>query len=98
MAQNNSDKLVWFLAGSALGAAIALLYAPQAGEDTRRYLSKQARKGRRVLEDVSEDLTDRGREMYEKGRRLADDAYDKGRRIADDAAELFERGKRIVEG
>lgn len=98
MAQNNSDKLVWFLAGSAIGAAIALLYAPQSGEDTRRYITKQARKSRRALEDVSEDLTDRGRELYEKGRRVADDAYEKGRRIADDAAELFERGKRIVEG
>ena len=98
MAQNNSEKLVWFLAGSAIGAAIALLYAPQSGEDTRRYLGRQARKGRRVIEDVSEDLSDRGREMYEKGRRLADDAYEKGRRIADDAAEMFERGKRIIEG
>jgi gas vesicle protein len=98
MAQNNSDKLVWFLAGSAIGAAIALLYAPQSGEDTRRYIGKQARKSRRALEDVSEDLTDRGREIYEKGRRLADEAYEKGRRIADDAAEMFERGKRIVEG
>jgi gas vesicle protein len=98
MAQNNSDKLVWFLAGSAIGAAIALLYAPQSGEDTRRYIGKQARKGRRALEDVSEDLSDRGRELYEKGRRLADDAFEKGRRVADDAVELFERGKRIVEG
>ena len=86
MAQNNSDKLIWFLAGSALGAAIALLYAPQSGEETRRTLGKQARKGRRVLEDVGEDLADRGRGLYEKGRR-----------IADDAADMIERGKRIIE-
>jgi len=98
MAQNNSDKLVWFLAGSAIGAAIALLYAPQSGEDTRRYLGKQARRSRRALEDATEDLTERGRDLYEKGRRVADDAYEKGRRIADDAVEMFERGKRIVEG
>ena len=86
MAQNNSDKLVWFLAGSAIGAAIALLYAPQSGEETRRTLHKHARKGRRVLEDVSGDLADRGRDLYEKGRRMADDA-----------AEMIERGKRIIE-
>jgi hypothetical protein len=30
----------------------------------------------------------------DKGREL----YDKGRRVADDAAELFERGRRLVEG
>src|SRR5215475_7885695 len=98
MAQNNSEKVVWFLAGTAIGAAIALLYAPQSGEDTRRYLGRQARKGRRMLEDVGGDLSDRGRDLYEKGRRMADDAYEKGRRIADDAAEMFERGKRIIEG
>jgi hypothetical protein len=30
----------------------------------------------------------------DKGR----DLYEKGRRVADDAAELFERGRRLVEG
>ena len=87
MAQNNSDRLVWFVAGTAIGAAIALLYAPQSGEHTRRYLGKKARKGRAALADAGEELFDKGRDMYEKGRRLADDA-----------AEVFERGRRIVEG
>lgn len=87
MAQNGSDKLVWFLTGAALGAAVALLYAPQAGEHTRRYLGKKARKGRHVLQDAGETVADKGREAFERGRRLADDA-----------AELFERGRRLAEG
>lgn len=84
---DNSGKLVWFLTGAALGAAVALLYAPQSGRDTRRYLGKKARHGREVIGDVSRDALDKGRELYEKGRKMADDA-----------ADLFERGRRLVEG
>ena len=87
MAQDNSGKLVWFLAGAAIGSAIALLYAPQSGKDTRRYINKKARQGREVVADAGRDMLDKGRELYEKGRR-----------VADDAAELFERGRRLVEG
>ena len=87
MAQNNSGKLVWFIAGAAIGSAIALLYAPQSGKDTRRYINKKARQGREAVADAGRDLVDKGRDLYEKGRR-----------VADDAAELFERGRRLVEG
>lgn len=84
---DNTSKVVWFFAGAALGSTIALLYAPQTGKDTRRYIGKQARKSREAIEDVSRDLADKGRELYEQGRR-----------VADDAAELFERGRRLVGG
>lgn len=87
MAQDNTDKLVWLLAGAALGATLALLYAPQSGRETRRLISKKARHTREVLADAGDDLADKGRELFEKGRR-----------VADEAVELFERGKRLVEG
>lgn len=87
MAQDNGGRLVWFVAGAAVGAAIALLYAPAAGSDTRRKIGERANEGREALRDT-------GREIYERGH----DLYDKGRRIADEAAELFERGRKLVEG
>jgi gas vesicle protein len=87
MAQDNSSRIVWFLAGAAIGAAIALLYAPQSGEETREYLGKRARQGRDKLAGAGQDLADKGRDLF-----------DKGRRVAGEAAELFERGRRIVEG
>jgi len=34
--EDNTSKLVWFLAGAAIGSAIALLYAPASGDETRR--------------------------------------------------------------
>jgi len=87
MAQESGDKVVWFLAGAAIGAAIALLYAPASGEETRAKLLDKANEGRDLLGDRGRDLMDRGRELYSKGKTMADDA-----------AEMLERGRKIVEG
>jgi gas vesicle protein len=87
MPSNTSDSLIWFIAGAAIGASVALLYAPQKGRDTRRLIIRKTRHGREVVTDASRDLADKGRELF-----------DKGRRVADDAAELFERGRKLVEG
>jgi gas vesicle protein len=87
MVRNSSDSFIWFIAGAAIGASIALLYAPKTGRDTRRLIAKKTREGREVVSDASRDLADKGRELFEKGRR-----------VADDAAELFERGRKLVEG
>ena len=87
MAQNDGSRVLWFVAGAALGASVALLYAPQSGRDTRRIIQRKTRAGREALADNSRDLMDKGRDLFEKGRR-----------VADDAAEMFERGRRLVEG
>jgi gas vesicle protein len=89
MAQDNG-KLIWFAAGAAVGAAVALLYAPQSGSATRRLISKKAKQSGEAISDA---VSDTGRDLMEKGR----DLYEKGRRVADEAADLFERGRRIVE-
>ena len=84
---DTSGKLLWFLAGASIGATIALLTAPQSGRDTRRIIKRKTREGREVLSDTSRDLMEKGRDLYEKGLR-----------VADDAAEMIERGRRLVEG
>ena len=87
MARDNGSNLVWFTAGAAIGATIALLYAPQTGKDTRRYLGKKTRQSREALADAGGDLADKAKELF-----------DKGRHMADEAADLFERGRKIIEG
>ncbi|MEQ1886737.1 MAG: YtxH domain-containing protein [Bryobacteraceae bacterium] len=87
MAQDNGDRLIWFLTGAALGAAVALLYAPQSGDKTRRLIGRKVREGGEVIGDSGRDLMEKGRELYEQGRK-----------VADEAADLFERGRRMVEG
>jgi gas vesicle protein len=87
MAEDNGSRFVWFVAGAALGAAVALLYAPQSGEDTRKLIGDKAKEGADVLADSGRDMMDRGRELYERGRKMADEA-----------AEMFDRGRKIVDG
>jgi gas vesicle protein len=87
MARNNGEGLVWFLVGAAAGAAVALLYAPQSGDRTRRLIGRKLADGREALEEQGSDLLDKSRELFEKGRK-----------VADDAAELFERGRSMVKG
>ncbi|HET9318380.1 MAG TPA: YtxH domain-containing protein [Bryobacteraceae bacterium] len=85
--QEEGGKLGWFVAGAILGGAVALLYAPKSGKETRAFINKKTDEGKEALSETS-------REVYEKGREI----YDKGKQIADDAADLFERGRRLVRG
>ena len=87
MARNNGDTLVWFLVGAAVGASVALLYAPQSGDRTRRMIGRKLADGREVLEEQGSELLEKSRELFEKGRK-----------VADDAAELFEKGRSMVKG
>ena len=87
MANDDSgSSIAWFIAGAATGAALALLYAPKSGKDTRQLLQKTTQEGRDAVESGGKELMDRGKELY-----------DRGRKMADDAAELFERGRKLVQ-
>jgi len=85
--QEESNTLVWFLAGAVVGVSIAMLYAPQSGRDTRQFISDKTQQTKDAVGDSSRDLLDAGRDMFERGRRLVEDA-----------ADLFDRGKRLVRG
>ena len=67
--------LVGLLLGAAVGAGLALLFAPKRGSELREELASKARKAReqatesyhQTTEKVSH-LVDKGREAYEKAR------------------------------
>ena len=86
MAKNNSDSILWFCAGAALGTTIALLYAPHTGEHTRKKIGSAARTS-------ADKMADSGRQIADLGRQL----YDKGREMADDANTMFERGRKLID-
>ena len=46
-----------FLIGLALGAGVALLLAPQSGEETRRELARRARRAQDAAKDFVEDVS-----------------------------------------
>ena len=82
---NGAANLAWFLTGVALGAAAALLLAPQTGGETREYVRKKASDSRDKLERKGREALDRGREIY-----------DRGKELADDAAEAIEKGREAI--
>lgn len=63
----------WFLIGALIGAGVAMLYAPQSGERTRRDIAKRATRLRRDVEGKLEDVRD---EVVDRSRRLKESAHD----------------------
>lgn len=88
MAEETSEsRLIWFVAGAAIGATVALLLAPESGRDTRKRLTRGAADGRKAMMEAGQEIADRSRDLYEKGRK-----------IADEAAEIFDKGRKMVQG
>lgn len=84
MADNGSSAgtvLVAFVLGAVAGAAVALLYAPASGEDTRERLKKKAREGRERAERMARD----GREFFDRHRDDLAAAVERGREAFEQA-------------
>ena len=72
MSRDNSGSImVAFVIGALTGAAVALLFAPATGEETREYLGQKAREGKAKLKEQRESVlsaVDRGREAFTHSR------------------------------
>jgi len=69
------NVLLAFLIGALSGAAVALLYAPTSGRETREFLGEKAREGRARAADAAA----KGREVLNQGRETLNTAIDRGR-------------------
>ena len=67
--------LLAFLLGAVSGAAVALLYAPATGRETREYLGDRAREGRERANQAAQ----RAGEFVQQGRETLSNAIEKGR-------------------
>ena len=64
-----------FLVGAVAGAAVALLYAPATGRETREFLGEKAREGR----DRATEAAAKGREVVKSGRETVATVLERGR-------------------
>jgi gas vesicle protein len=78
--------LLAFILGAVSGAALALLYAPVTGRETREFIGDRAREGRQRAADVAAEVASRGREAINQSR----DVLSQGRETLTTA---IERGK-----
>jgi gas vesicle protein len=89
MAKDNSGSLmVAFVIGALTGAAVALLFAPATGEDTRDYLGQKAREGKAKAREA----IDQGRDFYRDQRENIVTAVERGREAF---KQVRERGDQV---
>jgi gas vesicle protein len=86
MSENNGAKFTFFLVGLGLGALVGVLFAPQSGEDTRKYLSQKADEGRqyaqrkaREIRERAEDAVEHGKDVIDRQRESLSAAFDAGK-------------------
>jgi gas vesicle protein len=86
MAENGGGGFLWFLAGLGVGAALGVLYAPQAGRETRDTLRSSAEGGRDFVTERAQKVrqqantwAERGREAMSQQKEQFRSAYDAGR-------------------
>ncbi|MCL5029582.1 MAG: YtxH domain-containing protein [Bacteroidetes bacterium] len=99
MSENNMGKglLIGFLAGGAVGAVLALLYAPKSGKELRNdikvkadgYLD-EAEKYIAEAKDKAKDLINEGKKKSEK---LISDAKTRSEELLKDAEKIFSEAK-----
>ena len=86
---NESGSLSVFLTGALIGAGVALLFAPQAGEQMRGLLRDYAARAKDELDDVVDQGTEaldstveRGHEFVEKSKASLREAGRQGKEFA----------------
>jgi gas vesicle protein len=104
MTPQNNEGAAFFaglVIGGLVGAALALLLAPQSGEETRAQIRDKSLEYKDMAADGITDvqqkaidqvttLQEKSRETYEKGRQSTIDAYEKGRQSV---LEAYEKGR-----
>ncbi|MFZ5776088.1 MAG: YtxH domain-containing protein [Thermodesulfobacteriota bacterium] len=96
---NSGAVMLSFLAGTVVGAAVALLTAPRTGRETRELLADYGAELKHRVDTLPEDLDtykesalDRGKEMIERGREL----ISRGSELATQGKDFLDEKKRAL--
>jgi gas vesicle protein len=92
----NGDFFVGILAGAALGAAVALLYAPVRGREAREMLSERFQSGldrANAAMERGRELASHGREVAERGKGMVSDAREVVSQAINDGRDAYRRVK-----
>jgi gas vesicle protein len=79
--RGGGSVLVAFVLGAVAGAAVALLWAPAAGEETRRAIGQRAREGK----DKASEAARQGRDFLRNQRDNLSSAFERGKEAFEQA-------------
>ena len=60
--------LGFLLVGAGIGAGLALLFAPQSGKDTRKYIARRAEEGKDYVASTGRELLKQAEEVVGRGK------------------------------
>ena len=83
-----------FFLGLAIGAGLALLFAPQSGQETRRSIARGARRARQAAGDAVEGVTDKVADTFENARQKVEERIDAVRGAVQEKRDHVERAVR----
>lgn len=96
--EKRSGGVSAFLIGLAIGAGLALLFAPASGAETRRRLTRGARRVRRAAGDVAEGVSDAVGDSFAVARQRVAEGIDAARDTIAAKREQLERAARAGTG
>jgi gas vesicle protein len=86
-----------FLAGLAIGAGLALLFAPQSGEETRAQIRRGARRARRAAGDLAESVQEKAEDVWSSAKEQVEDGMETVKHAVDvkkkQAARVVDAGR-----
>jgi gas vesicle protein len=89
MSDNTGSKMFFsFLTGAALGAGLALLFAPQSGKETRKQIKD-------LSDKLSSEVRDEAEKIGSKVKYEVDKIGEKAKTIIGEAKETFGKKSRI---
>lgn len=69
------NSLVYLVAGGAIGAGLALLFAPKSGKETREDISNATAKGIEQAKDFSTNVSEKAKNVYSQAQAKALETY-----------------------
>lgn len=90
-----TERVGWLLIGAAVGAGIALLYAPVSGKETRKLIRRKAEDARDSIAETGGQLRD---SIAEVGGQVRDRLTETGESIAGAGREAYRKGATLAAG
>jgi gas vesicle protein len=101
MEEDTTKIGVALLIGGLIGAAVALLYAPQSGRETRKDITRASRRGKNFAVDLIEDTIDDVNDLAKDLKKRACDIFEQGVDLSDktkkEIVTALEQGQKTIE-